>query len=432
MEGLAGPWAVAAADASGVSRVTAGVEFRAVILAAVLAATGLSGCVSAGITAVADGVDGVGTFVGGATKGAPRQVQIFVASTRPEGKDRTTGIGGAHFSLTTISVPPGHRTGSIERPSLGSENRLEDFVLAGRRPLDETGFRNEIASHISGRIGSNRDILVFVHGFNTSLDEARFRLAQIVIDGGFNGVPVLFTWPSKGSLFGYGSDREAAMASRDALEHLLETLAAEPDVGKIHVLAHSMGAWLAMESLRENAIAGHPDLDGHLGDILLAAPDIDLDVFRAQMARLGSFAHVSIFTASNDRALAISSMLADRPRLGALDPSKPADLKAIKDLGVDVIDVSRDSVGLIGHATYAAAPEIIRGIGAELGAKRPEDRDTQAVLDGTEAPAGRLPDPHAPIVAMPLPAPVLPAPAAAVPPPVAAAPAPAAAAESTH
>ncbi len=411
-----------------------GVGSRAVILAAVLAMIGLSGCVSAGITAVADGVDDVGTFVGGAPKGAPRQVQIFVASTRPDGKDRATGVAGAHFSLTTISVPPGHRIGSIERPSLGSEKRLEDFVLAGRRPLDETAFRNEIASHISGRIGSNRDVLLFVHGFNTSLDEARFRLAQIVVDGGFNGVPVLFTWPSKGSLFGYGSDREAAMASRDALEHLLETLAAEPDVGKIHVLAHSMGAWLAMESLRESAIAGHPDLDGHLGEILLAAPDIDLDVFRGQMARLGSFAHVSIFAASNDRALAISSMLADRPRLGALDPSNPADRKAIKGLGVEVIDLSRDSVGLVGHATYAVAPEIIRGIGAEIGAKRPEDRDTQAVLDGTEASSDRLPDPHAPIVAAPLPAPVVaspPAPAASTPaaPPAAAVqpPAPAAA-----
>ena len=173
-----------------------------------------------------------------------------------------------------------------------------------------------------------------MHGFNTSFDEARFRLAQIAVDGGFNGVPVLFTWPSRGSLFAYGSDRESAMASRDALEHVLRRWPREPDVGKVHVLAHSMGAWLAMEALREIAIAGHPDLDGHLGDIMLAAPDIDLDVFRQQMARLGSFAHVSIFAASNDRALALSGMLADRPRLGALDPSNPADRQAIKELGV--------------------------------------------------------------------------------------------------
>ncbi len=368
----------------------------------------LSGCVAA----VADGFDSVGTFVAGAPVGAPRPVQIFVDSTRPPeraGVAETAGRGeAAHFSLTTISVPPEHQAGSIERPSLGSENKLRHFVVAGRRSLDEEAFRNEIASHISGRIGSNRDVLLFVHGFNTSFEEARFRLAQIVVDGGFNGVPVLFTWPSKGSLFAYGSDRERAMASRDPLGHLLGLLAAEPDIGKIHVLAHSMGAWLAMEALRENAIAGHPDLDGHLGDVMLAAPDIDLDVFRQQMARLGSFVHVSIFTAANDRALSLSSMMADRPRLGALDPAKPSDREAIQSLGVQVIDLSQESVGLIGHGTYANAPQVIKGIGAELGAARSEDRDTQAVLDGNEAVSNSLASPHAPgtVTAAPLPAPV--------------------------
>ena len=369
---------------------------------------------------MADGVDDVGTFVAGAPNGAPRPVQIFVASTRPVAGATAASAdhaGTAHYSLTTISVPPEHQAGSIERPGLGSENKLRHFVVAGRRSLDDDAFRNEVASHISGRIGSNRDVLVFVHGFNTTFDEARFRLAQIAVDGGFNGVPILFTWPSKGSIFGYGSDRESAMASRDALEHLLALLAEEPDIGKIHVLAHSMGAWLAMEALRENAIAGHPDLDGHLGDIMLAAPDIDLEVFRQQMARIGSFAHVSIFVASNDRALNIAGMLADRPRLGALDPSKASDRDAIQGLGVQVVDVSHDSVGLIGHATYAAAPQIIKGIGAEIGAARSEDRDTQAILDGTQAPSRVLDDPHASgaVVATPLPAPSA-APAAAATP----------------
>ncbi len=363
------------------------------------------------MTAVADGVDHMGTLVAGTPQGSPRSVQIFVASTRPDSQ-QAVRIGPAHYSLTTISVPPGHEAGAIERPNLGSEDKRRHFMVAGRRTLDESSFSNEVASHISGRIGSNRDVLLFVHGFNTSFDEARFRLAQIVVDGGFNGIPVLFTWPSKGELLAYGSDRESAMASRDALEQLIETLAADSDVGKIHVLAHSMGAWLAMEALRESAIAGHPDLGGHLGDIMLAAPDIDLDVFRQQMARLGSFAHVSVFVASNDRALALSGILAERPRLGALDPSDPASRQAVKDLGVEVIDLSRDSVGFIGHGTYAASPQIVRGIGAELGAARSEDKETQAVLDGSDVPPSKLAEPNAAVTAVPLPAPVAAAPPA--------------------
>ena len=66
-------------------------------------------------------------------------------------------------------------------------------MLASDRELDVDEFRAQLASHVSGRIGVNRDILVFVHGFNTSLDEARSRAAQIVADTHFGGVAVLFT-----------------------------------------------------------------------------------------------------------------------------------------------------------------------------------------------------------------------------------------------
>ncbi len=369
--------------------------------ALLIAAASLSGCVSA-VASVGLGSDG-----------APqaRNVQIFVDSTRPLKADGVAD-GSAHYSLATVSVPPNHEAGGLEMASFGSPDRASDFAVVGRRGLDADSFRNAVATHLSGRVGSNRDVLVFVHGFNTGFDEARFRLAQIVTDGGFNGVPVLFTWPSKGSLFGYGSDREAATASRDAMEHLLLDLAALPDVGRVHVLAHSMGAWLAMEALREVAIAGHPDLDGHLGDIILAAPDIDQGVFRQQVERLGPNAHVSVFAATNDRALGLSGFLAERPRLGAIDASSPEGRAALEGLGVHVIDLTRDSVGFIGHATYASVPEVIRGIGAEIGASRAADRNRQAVLGG-EPDAPTFEPAPAPVVATPLPVPQ--APAIAVP-----------------
>ena len=366
--------------------------------ALLLASLSLSGCISA--------VASVGLGSDGAPQQA-RDVQIFVDSTRPLKGDGGTD-GSPHFSLATIGVPPGHRAGGLEMASFGAPDRDSDFAVVGRRALDAESFRNAVATHLSGRIGSNRDVLVFVHGFNTGFDEARFRLAQIVTDGGFNGVPVLFTWPSKGSLFGYGSDREAATASRDAMEHLLLDLAALPDVGRVHVLAHSMGAWLAMEALRETAIAGHPDLDGHLGEVILAAPDIDQGVFRQQVERLGPNARVSVFAATNDRALGLSGFLAERPRLGAVDPASPEGRAALEGLGVHVIDLTRDSVGVTGHATYASVPEVIRGIGAEIGASRAEDRNRQAVLGG-EPDAPRFEGPSAPVVATPLPAPQAPA-----------------------
>ena len=207
------------------------------------------------------------------------------------------------------------------------------------RELDGDEFRAELASHVSGRIGVNRDVLVFVHGFNTSFEEARDRAAQITADSRFGGVAVLFTWPTKHELFGYVSDKDSATASRDALQDLLQDVSATPGVGKIHVLAHSMGGWLAMEALRQASIAGNRDLSGHLGEVMLASPDIDMDVFAAQMAHLRP-ANVTVFATANDRALSLSSAIAQsRQRVGAINPSKPEDRQALEKLGAKVYDL---------------------------------------------------------------------------------------------
>ena len=184
-------------------------------------------------------------------------------------------------------------------------------------------------------------------------------------------------------------------------------LAATPGVGRVHVLAHSMGAWLTMEALRENAIAGKPDLDGHLGEVMLAAPDIDIDVFRNQMTRLAGHARVSVLVSRDDRALDLSSRLAgDRPRVGALDPSKPADAAELARMDVRVYDLSGFASDFIGHGVYADTPAVIRAIGAQFTA--PE----KGALS-TMAGAAQLPQPEAapaiasaPIDAAPLPAPV--------------------------
>jgi esterase/lipase superfamily enzyme len=313
----------------------------------------------------------------------PRSVAIFVVSTRKgEGgaSSEAAVANGARFSLQMIGVPLGHAPGKVERPAFGSEDPQKHFIARSRRGLDETAFFAELASHISGRIGSNRDVLLYVHGFNTSYDEARFRLAQIADDGRFGGVAALYTWPAAGSLFDYGVAKESATIARDALSKLIHRLSEVPDVGRVHILAHSMGAWLAMEALRENAISGSPDLNGKLGDVMLAAPDIDLKVFRQQLARLDP-SHVFVLVASNDRALSLSRTLAgDRQRLGALDPNNPSDRAALDELGVKAYDLSGESTGLIGHGTYADAPQAVRTIGAQITEQRPQDANVQAVL----------------------------------------------------
>jgi esterase/lipase superfamily enzyme len=239
-----------------------------------------------------------------------------------------------------------------------------------------------------------------VHGFNTSFEEARWRAGQIAADSHFGGVPILFTWPSRGELLGYASDKDSATASRDALEQLLEDLARTPGLGRVHILVHSMGCWLSMEALRQIAIAGNRDLSGHLGEVMLAAPDIDLDVFASQMARIRP-AKVTVFVTANDRALSLSSWIAEaRQRVGAIDPAKPEERAAIERLGARVYDLSAFSDGLIGHGLYADTPDVIHAIGAQLSAPRAQEINTVSVIDamGSDSPpdAAAGPAPTAP------------------------------------
>lgn len=316
----------------------------------------------------------------------PSMVQVFVASTRAGDHGaaaQKASTDGPHFALATLTIPPGHKAGSIEAPMWGAPSAKNDIVVAGQRDMDADEFKAELASHVSGRVGVNRDVLVFVHGFNTSYDEARLRAAQIVADSHFGGVPVLFTWPSQSALFGYVSDKDSATASRDALQDLITEISGTPGVGKIHVLAHSMGGWIAMEALRQEAISGHRDLDGHLGEVMLASPDIDMDVFASQMAKLRP-AKVTVFATANDRALSLSSAIADsRQRVGAINPSNPADKEKLQSLGAQAFDLSHYSDGFIDHGAYAVTPDVLHAIGAQMAAPRPDETSKVSIIDAS-------------------------------------------------
>jgi esterase/lipase superfamily enzyme len=353
------------------------------ILRALALGFGLALALAPGQALAGDGfsLPNIGGLLGGQSEQIAYTAEIFVASTRKGGTHSTelTPGGKARYSLDYISIPPDHKPGAIERPGFGGADPNHHFAVTSRSQLDEDEFREQLAAHLSGRIGVNRDVLVYVHGFNTSLDEARFRLAQLAVDTKFGGVPVLFTWPSKAALLAYGADKESATASRDAYLALLEELAATPGVGRIHILAHSMGTWLTMETLREAALAGAPDLHGKLGNVMLAAPDIDLSVFKQQIARLDP-SHFSIYVSKDDRALQISSSLNGDRRLGSLDPFSDHDRDLVERLGVGVFDISHLSSNLIGHDNYGA-PQVVRQIGARIEKAHPGDSQSQAVID---------------------------------------------------
>ena len=203
-----------------------------------------------------------------------------------------------------------------------------------------------------------RDVLVYVHGFNTNFETAVLDAARLSDGIKFHGDTVCFTWPSKAKLFDYGYDRESAMWSRDALETVLDGLLASPTVGRINIVAHSIGTMLTMESLRQLYAHQGDKAADRLGAVVFAAPDIDMDVFTSSVERVGPLAHdITVLTATNDRALAVSRWMAGgMTRVGAAQKDK------LEQLGLHVIDGTSEGWGVINHDLFLSDGRIREAI----------------------------------------------------------------------
>lgn len=298
-------------------------------------------------------------------------VEVFVATTRESSSEPQyfSGERGPKLSFAKldITIPRAHKPGDLELPEGGAAaDPARHFAVTSVKRLDLAPVVAEVRREIMSRPASERDVLVFVHGFNTNFADAAYRFAQIVHDSGFKGVPVLFTWPSRGELLAYPYDRESAFYSRDFLELNLRAIARDLGTTRIDVLAHSMGTLLTLETLRQAAIRGDGSFGGKLRDVMLAAPDVDLDVFRTQMRQIKR--PVTVFVSADDRALSFSRRFAgDKTRLGAISSKDTEVVAELEKLGVRIIDLSEETSGdRLNHAKFAASPKVVQLIGQRL------------------------------------------------------------------
>lgn len=319
-------------------------------------------------------------------------VDLMVATTREASPDPGilfSGERGPGLALTNIvvSVPPDtvRERGSVQVPRSSPGNPATDFVVHSARAVSE----GETRGWFMRRAGRSRSLLVFVHGYNNFYEDAVFRFAQIVHDSGIHAAPMLFTWPSRGSVLAYPYDKESATFSRDALEQVLSHAAASPAVSDITILAHSMGGWLATEAVRQLAIR-NGRVPPKIRNVVLASPDIDVDVFRQQLLAMGpARPKFTIFVSRNDRALEISTLLSGGvDRVGAVDYTRePYRTQIQQTAGVSVVDLSDLSGGdALNHAKFADSPEVVQLLGRVVDGQR-LDGEKSGLGDGLQVVA---------------------------------------------
>lgn len=295
-----------------------------------------------------------------ATGGASTETIFVVTSrapdalTRAPGEDRTLNES---YSRYDVSIPPNRVVGEINWPPPGAEPDAALHFVTTRAVAfpDARNFRTGLAQAMRENSEAPGAAVIFVHGFNTNFSEGLYRLAQISHDLEIKGTVVHYSWPSAASAIGYLYDRDSALFARDGLEEAIRDVAAA-GATRITLVAHSMGSYLTMETLRQMALRDQAGLPRLVDAVVLLSPDIDVDVFLGQAQAIRYMPDpFLIFTAQDDRALGLSARLSqDGQRLGNL-----ADPTPLGDLRVTLIDITNYTEGT-GHFAAATSPELVQ------------------------------------------------------------------------
>ncbi|HHV66853.1 alpha/beta hydrolase [Brucella sp. ZJ1_1] len=324
------------------------------------------------LTGCASRPEGVLVPIGDTASPGTTKVNLVVATTRRPSDNPGILFSGERDKLVSlneivVSIPPekNRKAGEVQWPKKLPPNPQKDFTTVSVTPVKTDV---EMAGWVRPHLTKSRRVMVFVHGFNNTFEDSVYRFAQIVHDSGADVAPVIFTWPSRASVFDYNYDKESTNYSRDALEQILRAIVREPEVKDITVMAHSMGSWLTVEALRQMAIRDGR-VNAKITDVILASPDLDVDVFSKQFLAMGKqHPRFTLFTSRDDKALALSRRISGNiDRLGQIDPSIEPYRSELERSGITVIDLTQLKAGdRLNHGKFAASPEVVQLIGKRL------------------------------------------------------------------
>lgn len=289
------------------------------------------------------------------------RIELFYASNRmPVGTadnrtytvvpDRNLHLGTATLRIgdegSTLDQLREWSTGtSGDRPFIHLE-RMREAATVGDGA--EAGWLAEIEAALAA--SRSRDILIYVHGANTTVERAAGQAAQIRHFAGRQAVVVLFAWPTAENFLRYSRDIETAFGAAPHLAELVGLLARGTSAERIDVFTYSAGGTVGSDAL---AILGRdaPAVAARVGDVYHAAPDAD---FRGFVDDLADYAPLAgrVTTAVNlgDSALRLAAAVnrasrAGRPDLAELSPQAADRLLAASSAGlIDILQIRPENM----------------------------------------------------------------------------------------
>ena len=285
-------------------------------------------------------------------------VPVYVATTRarsdnlslPYSAERSQTL---NFAKLDIGIPRNHVPGDVEKTGRTPDPARHFVAQSYQQIASRKQFVAQLDAALAQRPPQEREIFIFVHGYNNNFADSVFRAAQIAHDYNVRALTLHYAWPSGGSLPLYVYDRDSTVVGRGGLAETIE-IAAQTKANRVILVGHSMGAYVVMEALRELAQTGHRQALKRLGGVVLAAPDIDIDAFQSQVRDIGELPMpFAIVVSRRDRALSISRRIAGgHPRVGS-----GSDIALLQQKNITVLDASQVDGG--SHNIFASSPTLI-------------------------------------------------------------------------
>ncbi len=259
------------------------------------------------------------------------------------------------------------------------------FILPDAGLAQPDAFFGGIERALAEAQGDEKRILLYVHGFNNSVEDALLAMARLKQRGRLPGVPLIYSWAAgkglarpnfENATFYSGYSRDVQMASNScfAFSSFLAELSTRFGASNIMLVAHSHGAKLVHSALtgcefRSEAVAyaGAP-----FDSVIYAAPDIDLDQFDQSFATLAGMAErVAVYVSSQDQAIWASSNVirGGMPRVGSALRIDFGEAIEVIDAS-SITDTSKDAGHSYAFINYRALSDMRRFLNGEVAEDR--------------------------------------------------------------
>jgi len=281
--------------------------------------------------------------------------RTLTASAKP---DEMFGAGRAEvrYGACEVSIPRDHRMGELEAPSILKlefrENPAKHVVLL----TAVTQPRDAFFTGVAARVGESdsKSAFLFVHGYNVTFEDAARRTAQMAYDLAFTGAPIFYSWPSLGAVAAYTVDEANIEWAQTNLKGFLRDVVERTGAHTLYVIAHSMGN-RALTRAVAALLTEQPALRPRVTEVILAAPDIDAEVFARDIAPVlaETGRPITLYASSADLALTASKKVHGYPRAGDAGPGLTISP------GIETIDATEVDTSLVGHSYFAESRSVL-------------------------------------------------------------------------